>query len=152
MTDRPDPRRNDPREFFGQHPMLGPAYHPVFKGTATLLMMAIVFYAYRGLEANAAALTGQIKLLFAAAGMTMLFSYYGLLRSQTTIDGQGIAQSWMFKKPVAWDQIRSARVVRLPMAVRLLVRTSSGRFLVYHAGTEELGFAFEAIARRYPSI
>lgn len=141
---------SDPRQFFAERPMLGPAYHPVFKGVATLLMMAIVFYAYRALEAHAASLTSQLKLLFAAAGMTLLFTYYGLLRSQTTIDGDGIAQSWMFKKPVDWDQIRGARVVRLPMAVRLVVRTDAGRVLIYNAGDEHLGYAFEAIARRFP--
>lgn len=142
--------QRDPRTYFAERPVLGPAYHPVFKGTATLLMMAIVFYAYRALEAHAAGLTSQIKLLFAAAGITLLFTYYGLLRSQTTIDGHGIAQSWMFKKPVGWDQIRGAQVVRMPMAVRLLVRTDAGRILVYNAGDEHLGHAFAAIARRFP--
>ncbi len=141
----------DPRKYFGEHPMFGPAYHQVFKATATLLMMAIVFYAYRALERDSSVLTGQTKLLFAFAGMTILFTYYGLLRSQTTIDEHGIAQSWMFKKAVGWDEIRGARVLRMPMAVRLIVRTQSGRFNVYNAGSDDLGLAFDAIARAYPA-
>ena len=95
--------------------------------------------------------SAQVRMVFAMAGLTVLFTYYGLLRSQTTIDGEGIAQSWMFKKPVAWSDIRGARVVRHPLAVRLIVRTQSGRFHVYNAGSEDLGHAFDAIARAYPA-
>lgn len=142
----------NPRQYFGAHPMLGPAYHQIFKAMATALMMAIVFYAYRALEKDGGAvLTLQARMLFAMAGLTVLFTYYGLLRSQTTIDGEGITQSWMFKKPVAWEDIRGARVQRHPLTVRLVVRTQAGRFLVYDAGSPELGFAFDAIARTYPT-
>lgn len=142
----------NPRQYFGAHPMLGPAYHQIFKAMATALMMAIVLYAYRALEQGGGAVLGtQTRMLFAMVGLTVLFTYYGLLRSQTTIDGEGIAQSWMFKTGVAWEDIRAVRVQRHRLAVRLMVRTQAGRVHVYDAGSDELGFAFDAIARAYPS-
>ena len=96
-------------------------------------------------------LTTQTRMLFAMVGLTVLFTYYGLLRSQTMIDGEGITQSWMFKTGVAWEDIRAVRVQRHRLAVRLMVRTQAGRVHVYDAGSDELGFAFDAIARAYPS-
>lgn len=135
---------------FGRTPVIGPAYHPMFKGAATLLVMAIVFYAYRALEASAGAFELQTKVLFAAAGLTVLFTYYGFLRSQVRIDADGIAQSWMFKRPSAWDDVRSARLMRTPAQTRLLVRLASGRYHVYSAGDAVVAQAFLEIARRYP--
>lgn len=143
--------QQDPREMFGRVPVVGPAYHPMFKGAATLLVMAIVFYAYRALETTHAEFGLQTKVLFAAAGLTVLFSYYGFLRSQVRIDEYGIAQSWMFKRPSAWSDVRSARLMRTPMNVRLLVRLASGRYHVYSAGDAVVAQAFFDIARRYPS-
>lgn len=145
-----DPR--NPRQYFGAHPMLGPAYHQLFKAMATALMMAIVLYAYRALEhGGGAVLTTQVRMLFAMAGLTVLFTYYGLLRSQTMIDGEGITQSWMFKQPVAWEDIGGVRVERHRLTVRLVVRTRAGRVQVYDAGSPELSGAFGTIARAYPS-
>lgn len=136
-------------DIFQHTPVKGAAYHPVFKGMASVLMMALVFYAWRFMETGAAQIGSEFKTVFALAGLMVLLSYYALLRSVTTVDGQGIRQSWMFNKTVTWDELAGARVIRLPAAMRLLVRTQTGRFVIFHAGTTALADAFIAIARRY---
>lgn len=136
-------------DIFKQSPVMGTAYHPIFKGMATVLMLALVFYAWRFFDSAGTQISRHMKLVFAATGLMVLFSYYALLKSTTTVGADGIEQSWMFKKPITWDEIRSARVVRMPAAVRLIVRTQTGKFVMFHAGTSDLANAFAAVASRY---
>jgi hypothetical protein len=136
-------------EIFQQAPVAGSAYHPIFKGMATVLMIALVFYAWRFFESAGTQISRDMKLVFAATGLMVLFSYYALLKSTTTVNGNGIEQSWMFKKPISWDEVRSVRVVKMPAAVRLIVRTQTGKFVMFHAGTRGLAEAFAAVAQRY---
>jgi len=136
-------------DIFKQSPVMGAAYHPIFKGMATVLMIALLFYAWRFFESAGTQISRDMKLVFAATGMMVLFSYYALLKSTTTVSANGIEQSWMFKKPITWDEIRSTRVVRMPAAVRQIVRTQTGKFVIFHAGTSELASAFAAVANRY---
>lgn len=145
MTDKAHPK-----DVFARTPVHGPAYSPSFKGLATLIMMAIVYYAYLALERHAAFMAADVKFALAAVGVMLVLSYWALLKSTTTIDGHGIAQSLMFKRPLAWDEIRSVRLVRSPSAVRLYVRGDTGAVVVYHAGNSIVSSAFALIARRYP--
>jgi hypothetical protein len=136
-------------DIFKQSPVTGAAYHPIFKGMATVLMMALAFYAWRFFESAGTSVSRDMKWMFATTGLMVLFSYYALLRSTTTLSANGIEQSWMFKKPITWDEIRSVRVVRMPAAVRLIIRTQTGRFVIFHAGTSALAEAFAVVANRY---
>ena len=136
-------------DIFKQSPVTGAAYHPIFKGMATVLMIALVFYAWRFFDSAGTQISRDMKLVFAATGLMVLFSYYALLKSTTSVGANGIAQSWMFKKPISWDEIRSVRIVKMPAAMRLIVRTQTGRFVIFHAGTSALAEAFAVVANRY---
>ncbi|HEU4620687.1 MAG TPA: hypothetical protein VFS42_00550 [Burkholderiaceae bacterium] len=139
-----------PRELFSRAPVIGPAYAAVFKATATLIVIAILYYGIRAFERTNVDASLQLMLGFGLIGVAVLMSYWALMRSTTTIDAKGISQTLMFKRPVAWDDIRSVRLVRLPTAARLFVRTNGPRVAVFHAGSQELAQAFAAVARRYP--
>ncbi|AZY47868.1 hypothetical protein [Bordetella avium] len=69
--------------------------------------------------------------------------------SITTIDEQGLRQSWIKRREVAWQDIRCARYLSLPLSKRLLIITRQGRALVFQGGTRELRHAFEKIAQLY---
>lgn len=140
-----------PREVFAQSPLHGPAYGPMFKGTATVLVIAIVFYAVRAFQNTEAMFTFEMKAGLAMIAFVVLATYSALMRSTTRLDADGISQTLMFKRPVAWDNVRSVRLVRLPTATRLFVRTGGPRTAVFHAGSEDLGIGFALIAKRYPA-
>lgn len=139
-----------PREIFARTPVHGPAYSPTFKALATLIVMAIVYTGAHALEHHAIRVGLEVRAGFAIVGASLVLSYWSLLRSTTTIDGHGITQSAMLKAPVAWDDLRGARLLRSPGAVRLIVRTDAGRVSVFHAGNDDVASAFALIARRYP--
>jgi hypothetical protein len=69
--------------------------------------------------------------------------------SITTIDGQGLRQTWLTRREIAWDDIVSARFVPLVFSKRLLIVSRAGRPVVFQGGTRELEKAFMQIAATY---
>jgi hypothetical protein len=65
--------------------------------------------------------------------------------SITTIDAQGLRQTWFTRRQVAWQDIRSVRFLPLVFSKRLLVITRAGRPVVFQGGTRELQRAFMRI-------
>jgi hypothetical protein len=69
--------------------------------------------------------------------------------SITTIDTDGLRQSWLTRREIAWQDIRSARFVPLMFSKRLIVISRTGRAHVFQGGTRELEKAFMRIAATY---
>ncbi len=140
------PRSVTPPDF--PQPVSGPAYGPVFRGAATAMLLVVLAMALRAtldLPADEAARQGLWVLgigLFA-----LVCTYWVLMRSTTTIDAQGIHQSGLIDKRVAWSEVRSAWLFGPPFARRLVVRTDRGRFRFFFGGSPPLLAAFERIAR-----
>ncbi|AHV92724.1 hypothetical protein [Bordetella holmesii] len=96
---------------------------------------------------------GQLNLLLA---VTVGLSFLGLglvswfmQLSITTINDQGLHQSWFTRREVAWEDIRFARFVPWFFSKRLVVLTRRGRPVVFQGGTRELQAAFDKIAQLY---
>ncbi|ARP88189.1 hypothetical protein [Bordetella genomosp. 9] len=88
------------------------------------------------------------------AGVAVCFLGLGVVAwfmqtSITTIDGRGLKQTWLTRREVAWQDIRSARFVPLIFSKRLIVVTRAGRPMVFQGGTRELEKAFIRIAAAY---
>jgi hypothetical protein len=139
-----------PRDYFADHPVSGPAYATLHKASATAILIGIVFYAFRALEAGHDWMTLELKFVFALIGLALLFSYRALLQSTTTVDGDGIGQSAMNKRASQWGEISGVRVVRVPLGARMTVRTRDGRVVTYHGASEDVCAAFALVSRRYP--
>jgi hypothetical protein len=108
-----------------------------------------------------------IKLVFTAAGpagrdvsplvaASVLLCFVGLvvvarfmMSSRTTISPAGIAQSWIVRREVAWDDIQFAKFVPFVASKKLVCFTARGRPVVFQAGTRELQTAFARIALVY---
>lgn len=129
----------------------GPAYSPWFKMLATLLVFGLVGYvASFLLRYRADPVSG---MLLGAAIVLLLLSYRGFLRTTVTIDASGIRQTGWPGKQVAWDDIRSAKLIGLPNAgwlspPRLAVRTGTA-FYTFNGGTLELLAEFAQISIAY---
>ena len=94
-----------------------------------------------------------VRILFIAAMLLLALSYVGFLRSQVTIDAEGIRQSWLWNLQASWDEIRSAKLIGIPLAgwlspPRLVVRTGNA-FTTFNGGTPELVAEFARISIAY---
>ena len=137
-----------------QQTFTGPAYSPWFKMLATLVTVALAGYGISFALRYALIDYGWgVRLLFVASMLMLLLSYYGFLRSEVTINSEGIRQSWLWNRQARWDEIRSAKLIGIPLAgwlspPRLVVRTGNA-FTTFNGGTPELLAEFARISLAY---
>jgi hypothetical protein len=75
--------------------------------------------------------------LFLLAIVLMAWTGWGVLRSRTRLDADGISQSWIWNKHMPCRELAYARLIRVRglewlMAPRLYVRTLLGKFAVFY--------------------
>ncbi len=132
----------------------GPAYSPWFKMLATLVTVALAGYGISfALRYSLMDYGWGVRLLFGAAMLLLIISYNGFLRSVVTIDAEGIRQTWLWNRQVSWSDIRSAKLIGIPLAgwlspPRLVVRTGNS-FTTFNGGTTELLAEFARISLAY---
>jgi len=132
----------------------GPAYSPWFKMLATLVTVALAGYGISFALRYALMDYGWgVRLLFIAAMLMLAMSYVGFLRSEVTIDAEGIRQTWLWNRQASWSEIRSAKLIGIPLAgwlspPRLVVRTGNA-FTTFNGGTPELLAEFARISLAY---
>lgn len=137
-----------------EHNVTGPAYSVWFKYLATTVTIALAAYAVRvTLQFPLANYGFGIKALLFFAAIMLLVSYYWFLKSTTTVDRNGITQSWMYDKKVQWCDIRSAKMIGIPylsaiFPPRLIVRTGIA-FTTFNGGSEALLVEFAKISLAY---
>lgn len=128
-------------------PIRGPAWRTWVKTAAWLVLGLIVL---------------QFFIAFNKAGMQMLYSMTGLIllvvfvalavttrymqTSITTIDADGMRQSWLTRREVAWQDVTFAKFVPMLASKRLVVFTKKGKPVVFQGGTRELQIAFAKIS------
>lgn len=88
---------------------------------------------------------GSIILCF--IGLVVLARF--MLLSQTRITQNGIEQSWLTRRQIAWDDIQFVKFVPLVASKRLICFPTRGRPVIFQAGTRELNIAFARIAVVY---
>ena len=135
-------------------PLTGPAYSPWFKMLATLVTVALAGYGVSfALRYALMDYSWSVRILFIAAMLMLALSYVGFLRSTVTIDAHGIRQSGLWNRQASWDEIRSAKLIGIPLAgwlspPRLVVRTGNA-FTTFNGGTPELLAEFARISLAY---
>lgn len=135
-----------PPEF--AQPVSGPAYGPAFRVAATAMLLAVFAMALRAtlhLPADEAA--RQAYWVLGMGLFALACTYWVLMRSTTIIDADGIRQSGLIDKRVAWQEVRSAWLFGPSFARRLVVRTDRGRFRFFFGGSPQLLAAFDRIAQ-----
>jgi len=134
--------------------LTGPAYSPWFKMLATLVTVALAGYGISfALRYSLLDYGWSVRLMFIASMLMLLLSYYGFLRSEVTINAEGIRQSWLWNRQASWSEIRSAKLIGIPLAgwlspPRLVVRTGNS-FTTFNGGTPELLAEFARISLAY---
>ena len=129
-------------------PVEGPAFPPLVKLLAGLLLAALAFWGWRAADRLAAAdWTWPGALLLAAAIACIVLAYYWMVRSRTTVSATHIRQSWIWPKQVALDDIAQAKLIAVPrlewlFAPRLVVRVRGQGVQVFHAADAAVLRAF----------
>lgn len=132
----------------------GPAYSKWFGYLATTVTIALAAYAIRiTMQFPLANYGFGIKALLVFAALMLLVSYYWFLKSTTTVDQNGITQTWMYDKQVRWADVRSAKMIGIPylswiFPPRLIVRTGIA-FTTFNGGSEALLVEFSKISLAY---
>lgn len=137
----------EPEERFTS-PVTGPSYGWFTKLLAAVITGIVVVFVV-AMIVMAEKMNTPMLLLMLGASLAMSATTYYIMTGQTTIDSKGVRQDWITGKSYAWDEIRKVRVLRLPMATRLVINTGKPPFKAVHAGSDELVSAFEEIVRIY---
>jgi hypothetical protein len=134
-------------------PMRGPAYSLTFR----LLATAIVFGSAAWLLQlwSAGLLGGHARNLgswFAAGAALMLYTWWCIVRSMTSLDQEALRQTWIWNKRMELRELAYARLIRVRgldwlIAPRIYVRTLHGKFAVFYAADAEIVAEFERLAR-----
>ena len=131
----------------------GPAYSRWFKCLATMVTLLLAAYGLRVVTGFPLAQYGfGIKALLAASGVMLLLSYYWFLKSTITIDESGITQTWMYNRHVAWRDVRSAKMIGIPIPCisvifppRMVVRTGNA-YATFNGGSQAVLVEFARIS------
>lgn len=137
----------EPEERFVS-PVTGPSYGAFTKLLAAFITAIVVLFVV-AMIAMAEKMNTPMLLLMLGAAVAMSATTYYIVTGQTTIDSKGVRQDWITGKTYTWEEIRKVRVLRLPMATRLVINTGKPPFKAVHAGSDELASAFEEIVRIY---
>jgi hypothetical protein len=132
----------------------GPAYGPGFKLIATVVCAVLAGYGIIvGLRFPLLQYGLAVQLLLLGAAVMLGVSYYWFLRSMVVIDARGMRQTWMFNREVEWRDVRSAKMIGIPMFTwlfppRLVVRTGTA-FVTFNGGSRDVLVEFARISLAY---
>ncbi|MBW6494291.1 MAG: hypothetical protein K0B16_07000 [Burkholderiaceae bacterium] len=138
-----------PEQRFAQ-PIRGHAYRPLTRVLAVTIALATLAYG-ASVAGRGDGVAGALLFMVISAGLVMVFACWYIVMGRTTIDARGVHQDWIMAKSYGWGEIRSARILRLPLSTRLMLNTGRPPFKVIQSGTPEITAAFEEIVAFYTS-
>src|SRR5690606_20170671 len=89
----------------------------------------------------------KASIVICVVGLAVLTRY--MHTSITRITENGIEQSWVRRREIAWDEISFAKFIPLIASKRLICFTARGRPVTFQAGSRELEIAFAHISLIY---
>ena len=131
--------------------MQGPAFSRTFKLLATVMVLGSAAWLARLWWAGLLARTlGPQAAWFLAAEAILLWTWWEVLRSRTSVDTQALRQTWMWEKKMDLADLATARLIRVRglewlIAPRLYVRTLVGKFAVFYTADPRMTAEFERL-------
>ena len=132
--------------------MRSAAYSLPFKALVTLVVfgaMAWFLLLWQGGKLGAGS---TLAAWFLAALAMMLYSWWCMVRSVTTLDGEKLVQTWVWTKKMDLGELAYGKLIRVRglewlIAPRLYVRTLLGKFAVFYAAEPEMVAEFERLVK-----
>ncbi len=131
-------------------PLRGPAFPIAVRLLATALVASLMHWGIRSVDAlTGVRWNGWTGTVVVGAMVLVIWCLIWMWRSRTGVDTQGIHQSWIRDKRVAWRDITQARLVAIPyldglITPRLVVRPRGGGVVVFHSADPRVLGAFAA--------
>lgn len=123
------------------------------KSVACLAWAVLGLIALRFLYVASTVASQSTTPLIAASLLALLLALvviaYYMWTGQTSIDDQGIRQSWVMRREITWNDIRFAKFIPLLGSKRLICFSHKGRPVVFQGATPELQIAFAKISLQY---
>jgi hypothetical protein len=117
----------------------GPAFTPFFKALVTVVVFGCAYWmAQLWMSGRAGEEHRQLMYWFAAGLAMMLWTWWSVVRSVTTVSSEQLHQTWVWDKKMELRELAYAKLIRVPgldwlIAPRLYVRTLLGKFAVFYA-------------------
>jgi len=133
-----------------QGPLLGPAWPGAAKAIAWIVLLLTALQIGRTaaslpFEQISGVMAGIVGFCFIGLAVIVRAMQTSVVR----IDSQGLHQSWITHRSVAWQDIQYAKFVPMLFSKRLIVFRRGGRPLVFQSGNKALQTAFAHIALAY---
>ena len=131
--------------------MQGPAFSPFFKLLAGALVLGITYWFVRlWLDGRVSGGAVSIMTWFVAALAMILYTWWQILRSVTTLDSTHVQQTWVWHKKMELRELAYGKLIRVPgldwlIAPRLYLRTLLGKFSVFYAADPAMIAEFERL-------
>jgi hypothetical protein len=130
--------------------MRGAAYSLPFKLIATLIVGGCTGWLLHLWRTGQLPTTSSLASWFLAGLAMMLYTWWCIVRSVTTIDSQQLQQTWVWHKQMDLRELAYARLIRVRglewlIAPRIYVRTLMGKFAVFYAADPAMVGEFERL-------
>lgn len=131
----------------------GPAFSVSFKALATVMVAGSVGWAVRlWLQGKLGTQLTAGHGWFAAALVMMLWTWWAVVRSITSVDATELRQTWVWTKRMPLRDLAYARLVRVPgldwlIAPRLYTRTLLGKMAVFYIADARLAAECERLVK-----
>lgn len=125
-----------------------------FRVLATLLNVGCIAWLVRLWEAGALTPAGSSAAAALgwplAALALMLYTWWHIIRSRTTLSAEALHQSWVWDKHMELRELAYGKLIRVPgfdwlIAPRLYVRTLLGKFAVFYAADRHMLKEFQRL-------
>jgi len=132
-------------------PLRSVAYSLPFRIVATVLVFGAAAWLALLWQSGKLGAGSSLASWFVAGEAMMLYTWWCIVRSVTTLDGEQVRQTWMWTKKLELRELAYARVIRVRgldwlIAPRLYARTLLGKFSVFYAAEPEMVAEFDRLA------
>ncbi|MDB5857760.1 MAG: hypothetical protein JWQ76_1449 [Ramlibacter sp.] len=126
------------------------AYSPAFKVLATLIVFGAAGWLLLLWQGGKLGTRSSLAAWFLAGLAMMFYTWWCIVRSVTTLDGEQLRQTWVWTKKMDLRELAYGRLIRVRglewlIAPRLYVRTLLGKFQVFYAAEPEMVAEFERL-------
>nr|WP_283254244.1 hypothetical protein [Ramlibacter paludis] len=132
--------------------MQSAAYSPAFKALATVLVFGACAWLVMLWQGGKLGAGSSLATWFLAALAMMLYTWWCIVRSVTTLDGEQLKQTWVWTKKMELRELAYGKLIRVRglewlIAPRLYVRTLLGKFNVFYAAEPAMVAEFERLVK-----
>jgi hypothetical protein len=131
----------------------GPAFTIYFKALVTAVVFGTAAWTlWLWVDGKIVGGTASIMTLFLAAVVMMAYTWWAMMRSVTTLDGESMQQTWIWHKKMELRDLGSAKLIRVPgldwlIAPRIYLRPLMGKFALFYVASPEMIAECERLVR-----